>query len=115
MRTKLSFVVEVAMKPDEFRAIALTMPDAVEGSHMKHPDFRAGNKVFATLGHPDENSGMVKLTREQQEMLVAAEPKIFAPATGAWGRRGSTIIDLQMIDKKTAASAIQMAWKNTAA
>jgi hypothetical protein len=102
------------MKPDEFRAIALTMPNAVEGSHRKHPDFRIGKKVFATLGYPDENSGMVKLTRAQQEMLVAAEPGTFAAATGAWGRSGSTIVDLQLIDRKTAASAIQMAWNNTA-
>jgi hypothetical protein len=63
------------MKPDEFRAIALSMPNAVEGLHMKPPEFRIGKKVFAAVGYTDENSGMAKLTREQ-EVLVAAEPGV---------------------------------------
>jgi len=42
------------MTPKEFRRIALSMPDAVEASHMGHPDFRVGGKVFATIGYPDE-------------------------------------------------------------
>jgi hypothetical protein len=32
----------------EFRRIALTMPEAVEASHMGHPDFRVAKKIFAT-------------------------------------------------------------------
>ena len=49
------------MTPDEFRRLALSMPDAVEHAHMNHPDFRVGKKIFATLGYPDGRSAMVKL------------------------------------------------------
>ena len=37
---------------------------------------------------------MVKLTPEQQEMLVAAEPAIFVPVKGTWGQRGDTSVRL---------------------
>ena len=103
------------MTPDEFRAIALKLPDATEGAHMNHPDFRVGKKVFATLGYPSADYGMVKLNPEQQEMLIAAEPKVFSAAKGAWGRQGSTLVNLRMLNGKTARSALQMAWKNLAA
>jgi hypothetical protein len=102
------------MTPDEFRRLALSMPHAVEHAHMKHPDFRVGKKIFATLGYPDDRSAMVKLKSGQQELLVSAKPKIFAPANGAWGKQGSTLINLENTDAQTAAGAIQMAWENVA-
>jgi hypothetical protein len=43
------------------------------GAHGGHADFRAGGKVFASLGFKGADSATVKLTPEQQEMLVAAE------------------------------------------
>lgn len=100
------------MTPDEFRRLALSTPHAVERSHMKHPDFRVGNTIFATLGYPHVKSAMVKLSSEQQRSLVSAKPEIFAPANGTWGKRGSTLIDLDKLDEGTAAGAIRMAWDN---
>jgi hypothetical protein len=97
-----------------FRRLALGLPEVVEGAHMGHPDFRVRNKVFASLGVPDAAWGMVKLTPEQQEMLIAAEPEAFKPAAGAWGRRGSTHVRLAAVDATTLRSALGMAWRNTA-
>jgi len=31
-----------------FRRIALSLPDAIEGSHQGHTDFRVGKRIFAT-------------------------------------------------------------------
>ena len=45
------------MTAQEFRRIALRLPDAVESAHMSHPDFRVHGKVFATLGYPDRAMG----------------------------------------------------------
>ena len=98
----------------DFRHAALSLPEATEGAHMGHPDFRVRNKIFATLGVPDAAWGMVKLTPEQQEMLMAAEPEAFKPAAGAWGRRGSTHVRLAAVDRTTLRSALTMAWRNTA-
>ena len=97
-----------------FRRVALGLPEATEGAHMGHPDFRVRNKIFASLGVPDADWGMVKLTPEQQEVLIAAEPHTFEPAAGAWGRRGATHVRLSAADQATLRSVLTMAWRNTA-
>ena len=74
----------------EFRRLALSLPGAEERSHMNHPDFRVGGKIFATLGYPDASRGMVKLFPDQQAEFVAADPKSFAPVNGV-GRTGCTL------------------------
>ena len=103
------------MTPLAFRKIALAQEGASEGRHVGHPDFRAGGKIFASLGFPNEASGMVKLTPEQQEILVAAEPAIFAPFNGLWGQRGYTRVHLPAADARTMKSALAMACRNAPA
>ncbi len=102
------------MSASQFRKVALGLPDVVEGAHQGQADFRVGKRIFATLGYPDEAWGMVKLTVEQQSMLVEAEPKIFRPVPGGWGKSGSTNVRLAEADPKTLQSALGMAWRNIA-
>jgi hypothetical protein len=103
------------MTPAAFAKIALSLDGAVEGAHGGHADFRAGGKVFATLGYPDKDWGMAKLTPEQQQMLVAAEPTMFVPIKGTWGLRGATSVRLAEVDARTLRSALTMAWQNVTA
>ena len=72
---------------DDFRRIALSFPGAEERSHMGHPDFRAGGKIFASLHAPAKGTGAVMLMPEQQELAMAAEPAAFSPAAGGVGPR----------------------------
>jgi hypothetical protein len=102
------------MSPDQFRRIALSLPEAIEGSHQGHADFRVGKRIFATLGYPDADWAMVKLTREQQAIVVEAEPEIFRPVPGGWGKGGSTNVRLAKADPTTLKSALTMAWQNIA-
>jgi hypothetical protein len=97
-----------------FRLIALGLPGVVEASHQGHPDFRVGKRIFATLGYPDRSWGMVKLTPEQQSVLVEAEPEVFRPVPGGWGKRGSTNVRLTAADETTLQSALTLAWRNVA-
>lgn len=99
---------------EEFRAIALSMPEAVERAHMDHPDFRVSGKIFATLARPDEGWGMVKLKPQQQRRLVRSFPGVFRPAQGAWGTGGATYVRLDAVTSTTLRSAIVAAWRNTA-
>jgi hypothetical protein len=99
---------------NDFRRLALSLPEAIESAHMDHPDFRVGGKIFATLGHPAKGWGMVRLTPEQQHYFSKDEPEVFVPVKGAWGRRGATSVNLKAADKETLAKAIQAAWRNTA-
>ena len=102
------------MSASQFRRVALRLPGVVEGEHQGHADFRVGKRVFATLGYPDQAWGMVKLTSDQQAMLVEAEPEIFRPVPGGWGKRGSTNVRLAKADPATLQSALAMAWRNIA-
>jgi len=101
------------MTADDFRSLALSLPEAVEASHMKHPDFRVGGKIFATLG-PDEKWGMVKLTPEDQALFIRTEPAVYRPVNGAWGRSGCTYVQLDAADEGSVRQALQAAWRNIA-
>ena len=102
------------MSSSRFRRVALALPGAAEGAHQRTADFRVGKRIFATLGYPDDAWGMVKLTQEQQSMLVEAEPEIFRPVPGAWGKQGYTNVHLAKANATTVKSALAMAWKNVA-
>jgi hypothetical protein len=97
---------------DQFRKMALEIPTAVERSHMNHPDFRVAGKIFASLGAPDRNWGMVKLTPEQQREFIKTAPKVFKPCSGAWGRQGATNVYLAIADPSIVRTALEAAAKN---
>ena len=103
------------MTPDEFRKVALSFPETEERSHMNHPDFRVGGKIFASLGYPDDAWGMVKLTPAQQRSLVEQAPNVFHPCAGAWGRNGSTSIRLALVKSRTLRAALDAAYRNVRA
>ena len=103
------------MTANQFRRIALGMAGAVEGSHMRHPDFRAANgKIFATLNE-DQTRGMASLTPDQQAEFMKRAPDVFVPAAGAWGRGGSTMIVLARADQEIVGEAVTLAWRRISA
>jgi hypothetical protein len=97
---------------DAFRRLALALPEALEAPHFDRPSFRVRGKIFATLS-PEERRGVVKLTREQQELMSGAEPKIFA-AVPSWEKHGWTYVHLQFADADTVRSALTTSWRNVA-
>jgi hypothetical protein len=99
------------MTPDDFRKLALSFPETEERAHMNHPDFRVAGKIFATLGYPDTDRAMVKVTPVEQEMLVRAETKVFSPESGAWGRQGCTRVNLKTAKVTTIRRALAAAWQ----
>ena len=97
------------MTPDDFRAIILALDGAAEGAHMGHPDFRANGRVFASL-HSQDRFGMVKLSPEEQAVLMREHPDTFEPSAGAWGRQGCTNVRLATADKRAVRAAARLAW-----
>lgn len=95
--------------------MALSLEGVEERAHMGHPDFRVGGKIFATLGYPDTAWGMVKLTPEQQRAYVMPAPEAFQPASGAWGLRGATMVDLRKASADAVRDAMREAWLGAAA
>jgi hypothetical protein len=83
------------MSPNEFRELALSLPEAAEHAHMNHPDFRVAGKVFATLGYPDKTHAMVRITPVEQEMLIDRRPGVFSPVMGKWELLSCTSVNLK--------------------
>ena len=101
----------------DFRRFALALPNAIESSHMGHPDFRLtdarGNaRIFATLSAQDRGCGVLKLTLEQQQAFIAELPEVFSPVQGGWGRMGMTFIHLAAADHATLEGALATAHRN---
>ena len=101
------------MTAEQFRKLVLSFPDSEERAHHRHPDFRVGGKIFATLGYPDDAHGMVQLTPEQQVEFMHDHPQVFTPAAGKWGEKGSTIVNLPKATKAKLKPAVEAAWKKT--
>jgi len=95
---------------DDFTRIALGLQGVVEGAHMGHPDFRANNRIFASL-RADATTGMVKLAPEQQQVFLGEHAAMFQPSPGAWGRGGCTDVLLAKARVAPVRAAIQLAWE----
>ncbi|HEV3208484.1 MAG TPA: MmcQ/YjbR family DNA-binding protein [Terriglobales bacterium] len=102
------------MTQAEFRRLALSFPETEEKQHMDHPDFRVRGKIFATLAYPDKAWAMVKLNPLDQARFFEAEPEVFIPLKGTWGRRGATQVCLKAAGKESVRRALAAAWRNTA-
>jgi hypothetical protein len=99
------------MRPDDFRRMALALDGVSESAHMGHPDFRVNNRIFATL-HAGDRFGMVALTPEQQRDVIGERPDMFTPEAGAWGRAGSTRVQLASADEEVLGATLTLAWQN---
>jgi hypothetical protein len=100
--------------PDQFRELALALPEAIESSHMGHADFRVGGKIFASLGYPDADHGAVMLPPDEQPYFLNAHAAAFTPAAGAWGKQGSTIVRLARAQRNAVRAALEAAWRKRA-
>jgi hypothetical protein len=99
------------MTANDFRRIALGMDGVIESSHMDHPDFRVGNRIFATLTH-DEDAGMVSLPPgEVQQEFIRLHPSVFSMVNGAWGLQGATRVHLEQADEDAVGEAVTVAWR----
>lgn len=101
------------MTAADFRRLALALPEAAEGAHMGHADFRVRNRIFATLDE-SETLGMVKFNPEQQHEFVKRHADMFVPVKGGWGLRGATHVRLRAAKAGVVKEALAIAWRNTA-
>src|SRR5258707_9450361 len=94
------------MTADEFRSLAMALPGVIQAAHQGHADFRVRGKIFATLGYPDDQWGMVRLPPEEQAKRVRHAPAVFLPAKRAWGEQGITVVNLQPATAENARPAM---------
>lgn len=100
------------LSPDQVRALALALPDAIEQDHHGRPSFRVRGKIFATLWSPGELN--VMLGDELIRAAVATSPDVCSPRY--WGTRLSAVqVDLGAADADLVGDLLQTAWSRRAA
>lgn len=64
------------MDAADVRSLVAELPEATEGKHHGHPDFRVRNKIFATLSEAEDHAA-VRLTAAEARALAAADPQTY--------------------------------------
>jgi hypothetical protein len=98
------------MDAEDFRQMALSLDGADESSHMGAPDFRVGNRIFATLAAQHLGYGNLMLSPALQQVLMAEAPDVFLPIPGGWGRMGCTHIRLAEASAQQMLRGLELAW-----
>ena len=112
-RLRKIFNPGAAVTGDDVRALARLLPEVIEGAHRGNPDFRVGGRVLGTLWVEEERV-VLRLSPEARDAFCEAEPDLFQPLDGAWGRRGWTNLDLYECEEETLREALLAAWRMTA-
>jgi hypothetical protein len=93
------------------RALALSLPGAIEQDHHGRPSFRVRGKIFATLWSPSALNVMVG--DELIRAAVESEPATCAPRY--WGKRLAAVqVDLALADPELVRDLLQAAWSRRA-
>ena len=85
------------MEQDEFRALALTFPEAVGMQPFRHGRLPRRRQDFATLREADGRA-VLKLSPDEQQLVMATSPGMFEPVKGSWGLKGWTRVTLGHAD-----------------
>ena len=101
----------MAVAPDEARALALGLPEAVEQDHHGRPSFRVGGKIFATLW--SEKRMNVMLDEDGILTAVDAAPDTCEPVR--WGKRLAEVaVSLPDADTDFLRELLTDAWEQKA-
>lgn len=102
------------MTRDDFREIALGLPETTATDDDGIVHFRVRGRPFARLPARDTGWADVLLSRRDSELCGAGEPEIFAPLPGTSFRPGYTQINLRKAGAHTLRSALAAAWREAA-
>jgi hypothetical protein len=97
---------------DDLRRIALALPEAEERETWGQATFRVRDRIFAILS-PHDATAAVKATREEQALLLSADPETFSYAAYV-GRFGWVTVRLATVDTDLLRGLLTEAWRCSA-
>lgn len=59
------------MTAEQFRRLALSLPETSESAHMGHPDFQVGGKIFATMGSTNLELWAARIGPVREALTIA--------------------------------------------
>ena len=66
----------MSISPQRVRELVAQLPDAQEGMHHGHPDFRVKKKIFATLSEREDRAAL-RITSLEARALADRDPDVF--------------------------------------
>ena len=66
----------MALTAERVRELVGQLPDAIEGAHHGHPDFRVRKKIFATLSEKEDRAAL-RLTHLLARALAQERPGVY--------------------------------------
>jgi hypothetical protein len=101
----------VTVSADEARALALSLPEAVELDHHGRPSFRVGGKIFATLWSDERMNVML----DEGGILTAVERAPDMCEQVWWGKRLAAVgVSLGAADRDRLSDLLADAWEQKA-
>lgn len=101
----------MAVSPDEARALALALPEAVEQDHHGRPSFRVGGKIFAALW----SEARMNVMLDEGGILTAVEASPDACEKIWWGKRLAAVgVTLDRTDRDLLRDLLTDAWEQKA-
>lgn len=98
------------MNPEEFRRIALNLPETEEVQQLGRMEYRTGGRVFAAVPDSGESIGMVWLEPREAARLAEKHGGITARQCPSPEERAALMIDLSQTDRGTIAMIVAAAW-----
>lgn len=101
----------MAVTVDEARALALSLPEAVEQDHHGRPSFRVGGKIFATLWSEERMNVML----DEGGILTAVERAPNVCEAVWWGKRLAAVgVTLAQVEAWLLRELLEDAWEGKA-
>jgi hypothetical protein len=101
----------MAVSPEEARALALSLPEAVEQDHHGRPSFRVGGTIFATL----RSAERMNVILEEDGILTAVEAAPEVCEAVWWGRKLAAVgVSLSRVDSTRLRALLEDAWEGKA-
>jgi hypothetical protein len=100
------------MTKEEFEAMVLAMPGVERASAYGHPGFKAFGK-FLTRLRSEDNSLVLRVSFDEREMLMEAEPETFH-LTPHYQNYPSVLARLDKLDAATVKSFLERSWRQAA-
>ena len=95
--------------PNDFRRLALSLPNVVEKPHFDRTKFRA-RIDFASLHEPSRTANLL-LSQPDQAAFSALHPGTIYPVPNGFGRMGWTTFELDNVVEDVLWAATLAAWE----
>ena len=101
----------MAVSVDQARALALSLPEAVEQDHHGRPSFRVGGKIFATLWSDERMNVML----DEGGIRTAVERAPDVVEEVRWGKKLAAVgVSLARVERDDLRDLLEDAWEGKA-